>query len=512
MMELSDIEALVNKLASLQEERGDFLVYIDENSVSIAGYTGKAKWITIPEEIDGLPVTGISDSAFSHRYLTGVTLPGGITRIGCWAFSDNCLTRITIPPGVTWIGIGAFQNNLLTGIRLPGGIRDIPSDVFFHNLLSAVSIPGSVTAVDGGAFFMNDIRSVVIDPNVALDRRSFLHNFAEFYNDHGKQGGTYRLEKGWVFNPGREETDSEPRPAGGPAETVRSGPPGKIRSVAYCPDNRYFLSGEDNGFITLWNAETRRPLWNARGPGPVITAVFSPECKRAAAAFDGGTIRIYDLQSGEEIAEMRRNVRTIAFSGGSRRLFSGSSDGVITVWDSTGGTAMGTTRAHAGAVRAMSFSLDRKQLATGSEDALIKLWEPENVRLIKTLSGHADEISSLAYSPDRRFIVSGSGDGVLIIWDAETGEALHSLRGHSRRICSAAFSPGGDRVISASGDGTVKIWDPVNGTELMTLGGHAGAAFAAASPDNRIIVSGSGDGTIRIWDAGAGTETACIRP
>lgn len=91
--------------------------------VAITGCSNFAKGeLVIPEQIQGLPVTSIRDSAFSTcRRLTSITIPGSVTSIGDLAFS-NCigLSSITIPDSVTSIGDTAFLGcDGLTLISIP---------------------------------------------------------------------------------------------------------------------------------------------------------------------------------------------------------------------------------------------------------------------------------------------------------------------------------------------------------------------------------------------------------
>ena len=73
--------------------------------------------LTVPETLDGIPVTAIGDKAFSQcYYLTDVTLPEGITHIGDFAFEDcTDLETLLIPASVTSMGCNPFIG---TTIRL----------------------------------------------------------------------------------------------------------------------------------------------------------------------------------------------------------------------------------------------------------------------------------------------------------------------------------------------------------------------------------------------------------
>jgi hypothetical protein len=69
----------------------------DSRAVTITGYTGKSKEVSVPEITEGLPVTIIEDSAFKNRHLTRVSLPESVTTIGDSAFRGNALSGINLP-------------------------------------------------------------------------------------------------------------------------------------------------------------------------------------------------------------------------------------------------------------------------------------------------------------------------------------------------------------------------------------------------------------------------------
>ena len=62
----------------------------NDGTIIITGYTGSATAVTIPDRINGLPVTRIGSDAFYECYkLTSVTIPNSVASIGDGAF-DGC--------------------------------------------------------------------------------------------------------------------------------------------------------------------------------------------------------------------------------------------------------------------------------------------------------------------------------------------------------------------------------------------------------------------------------------
>jgi len=79
----------------------------NDGKITITGYVGTEKNLTIPASVNGKPIDAIGNEAFKNKGLTSVIIPDSIISIGNNAFSGNKLTSITIPNSVTSIGINA---------------------------------------------------------------------------------------------------------------------------------------------------------------------------------------------------------------------------------------------------------------------------------------------------------------------------------------------------------------------------------------------------------------------
>ncbi|MCI6824329.1 MAG: leucine-rich repeat protein [Ruminococcus bromii] len=155
---------------SAAETYGDFEYSLnDDNTCTITKYNGSASDLTIPSEIQGHKVIGISECGASPDYmldsygafencksLTSVTIPDGVTGIGESAFC-NCtsLTSITISDSVKGIGNWAFCGcTNLTDIKIPGSVTWISNWAFIGcTSLTSITISDSVTWIGERAFY-----------------------------------------------------------------------------------------------------------------------------------------------------------------------------------------------------------------------------------------------------------------------------------------------------------------------------------------------------------------------
>ena len=102
--------------------------------------------LVIPEEIGGVKVTNIGDSAFS--FCVG-------------------LTSVNIPNSVISIGIGAFQrcDNMIS-VNIPNSVTSIGNYAFGHcNSLKSIDISDSVINIDYGTFRGCENLNINVNPN-----------------------------------------------------------------------------------------------------------------------------------------------------------------------------------------------------------------------------------------------------------------------------------------------------------------------------------------------------------
>ena len=77
-------------------------------------------------------------------------------------------------------------------------------------------------------------------------------------------------------------------------------------SAAFSPDGERVVTASGDGTARIWDAESGAQLATLRGhEGCVNSAAFSPDGERVVTASDDGTARIWDADSGAQLETLR---------------------------------------------------------------------------------------------------------------------------------------------------------------------------------------------------------------
>ena len=133
----------------------DYTYTTNNGTITITRYTGSGGDVTIPSEINGLPVVDFGQIFYQNASLTRVTIGTNVTSIGNSAFGDcTSLTSVTIPNSVANIGYGVFYDCFgLTSVMIGNGVTNIGDYVFYQCLsLTSVTIGSGVSRIGDHAF------------------------------------------------------------------------------------------------------------------------------------------------------------------------------------------------------------------------------------------------------------------------------------------------------------------------------------------------------------------------
>ncbi|KAI9656850.1 MAG: hypothetical protein M1821_003489 [Bathelium mastoideum] len=270
---------------------------------------------------------------------------------------------------------------------------------------------------------------------------------------------------------------------------------GEIKSLQFSPNGKLLASGSSNGTIKLWDLASGNLQQTLEGHlGKVELVIFSPD--------DDG-IKQWNIASGILLKSYKIYAKFLcnAFSPDGKQRASGSSPWRISLWDPTSGVLLRNFEKDSDHVTSLAFSPDGTQLASGSHP-MINLWDITSGVLLHSFWGHWTDILSLAFSPDGTQLASGSEQDICL-WDITSGVLLHSFWGHWTDILSLAFSPDGTQLASGP-EQDICLWDMTSGVLLQKFEGHSLSAYSLAfSPDGKRLASGLYSG-IKLWDTNSG--------
>jgi WD40 repeat protein/predicted Ser/Thr protein kinase len=303
-------------------------------------------------------------------------------------------------------------------------------------------------------------------------------------------------------------------------------------TVALSPDGRIVATSLQPRQLVAWEVDTGRAVAldlpaEFRERREVLTLAFSPDGRHLAGGC-GLVLQLWDVTTGKletfDPGVFDEPCTGLAFQPGGNLLAAAFEGGTVRVWDWVRGGAARSPKAHAGKVEAVAFSPDGKTLAVprGREVTLERLYG-EARPPCRTLTAAGDKnLWALAVSPDFRYVAVRAGAAAnaekaqVQVWDRQAGGPPKTWMTAEAVGYRAGFLfLREDNLISGSSAARLNAWDPATGAgrdwPVIRTGEHDNPAAdtqgAAASPDGRYVASLTGPCEIKLWDttrAGSG--------
>jgi len=280
-----------------------------------------------------------------------------------------------------------------------------------------------------------------------------------------------------------------------------------VTSVAYSPDGSVIASGSHDGTVRIWDVRTGEEMVSPlrSGDGPIYSVAYSPNGQHLASGTKAGIVCIWNPlakhESPHRLSGHSQRVNSVSFSPNSSVLASASFDSTVRLWSLNTRQQLlvldSTVR-----VQAVTFSPDGKTMAFAGDEDMITLRRSSGELVELTLGLDDSFISSLAFSPDSMRLASACSDGLIRVWDINSDTVTEFIQNTVPK--SVQFSSDGQSLVSAGEDGTVRHWTVRDSMEIYTFlrsDGHTGLVNSVTfSPDSLYIASASEDRSIRIWD------------
>ncbi len=167
----TDYGVLLDSALDFTEDAAGFTYELSGNEVTVTGYRGSKKRISIPDSIEGKPVTAIEEGAFAgEKQLTAVRIPATVRRIGEGILTGCSSLEVLETP---LLGASPEATQYLGYLFGADNHEDNPKDV--PATLKYLSLVGMSTLPDYALFDCNDLVAIRMDSVCAVGKYALYH-------------------------------------------------------------------------------------------------------------------------------------------------------------------------------------------------------------------------------------------------------------------------------------------------------------------------------------------------
>ena len=311
----------------------------------------------------------------------------------------------------------------------------------------------------------------------------------------------------------RPVTSSLPQPRGVLVCTL-AGHSSRVATVVVTSDELYAISASDDQTLKVWDLQQGQEVRTLRGhTAEINNVVLTHDEGYVVSASADHTLKVWDWQAGKLVHTLSGHshiVRSVVLTPRGRFAISASYDNTLKVWDWQNGEELYRLEGHERQVTGVAVIHDGHNAISVGGDGTLRAWDLESGDEVGTIFAHSDPIVALALTHDERYAITVALGRTLKVWDLQSGKEIHTFR-HWSAVRAVVVTPDGRFAISASNDQTLKVWDLQQGQEVRTLRGHtAEVNDVVLTHDARYALSASRDQTVKVWDWRAGKEVRTL--
>jgi WD40 repeat protein/serine/threonine protein kinase len=278
----------------------------------------------------------------------------------------------------------------------------------------------------------------------------------------------------------------------------------------FATSNGWTVAGFEGHAVVLRNI----PLENRAGATFIASGIqgeavaFTPDGRRLLVGDNKGLFWWWSIETGEVTpSSLRHDARIwcVVISPDGKRALTGGADRAAKLWSLEGGERLLWSVAHERGVRAAVLSPDGKLVATACFDQTARLWSTETGQPVGSPIPHPNIVEDVAFNPDGTVLATACGDGAARLWSVKTGQQMGPVMPHHGSVLGLKFSPDGKRLVTGSRDRNARFWNVVTGQPTGLVMEHQGwVEDLCFSRDGRRLATASADGKIRIWSPETG--------
>jgi WD40 repeat protein len=280
-----------------------------------------------------------------------------------------------------------------------------------------------------------------------------------------------------------------------------------IRALAMTTDNTAYYTASDDRTVRHFTIAGAKEVRALSGPQSGITCVAThPTNTFIAAGTQDSRVFLWNNTDAKVLANWLAHagaVHSVQVQPQGQQMMTAGADGLVKFWALP--AVLPRTFTHPDAVLTAVASLDGKKLYTGSSDKFVRIWETTKQGMEKQFAGHTGPVTAVAVSPNLQILASGSADHTIRLWNQATAKETDILLAHGASVTALGINATGTQMLSASEDGTVKLWTlPLVAPKLFT---HADQITSLVlTPDAGKLLTGGNDKIVRLWNLTSGAK------
>jgi WD40 repeat protein len=277
----------------------------------------------------------------------------------------------------------------------------------------------------------------------------------------------------------------------------------------FAQDGKSLIGLDTEGRVTRWRGtrfQECQPLGAIELSYPFTQdfVVLARDGMRVVTGSTNGIVRVWDLEHGgpaRDLSTHSRVVQPMAFLPRSGAIVFRDQNNLVSELSLSTGRETQVWQA-AGKVNAWAASDDEHLLAVFSIDGSGILRNRSANSQINP-GVNLEQASAVNFSTDGKQFAVVSWIGTGKVWSLDPLRELGTLRGFLQGLHSVAFSPQNDRLAAGSGGKeALKLYDTANYMELITLEAEGSNYHDTEfSPDGNFLGSVTGQGVLRLWHA-----------
>ncbi len=182
---------------------------------------------------------------------------------------------------------------------------------------------------------------------------------------------------------------------------VLEGNPGTVWSVDFAPGGKQLASAIEDGSVRIWDLDTQslKKSFNAHR-GIVWMVAYHPTRPYVMTSGDDAYVRLWNASTFEAVKEWKTNsaVRGASFSPNGERIVAGDREGTIHIFDIESGAEL-ASKTQPGTIMGIDYSADGKQIATVGSDKTVRIFDADTLVERQSLMGHEGPIYSVKFAP-----------------------------------------------------------------------------------------------------------------